>query len=117
MTYRRRSASILPWAARVVPGDRNNVPHCDRNISAPQVISIREAGPRDGLQNEDLVLPAADKIRLIDELSCTGLHEIEAGSFVHPRNVPRWPMHGCFPGYPARTGSRVLGGDGQPPRK
>ena len=55
----------------------------------PHTVSVREVGPRDGLQNEDLVLPTADKIRLIDELSQTGLREIEAASFVHPRFVPQ----------------------------
>ncbi len=50
---------------------------------------IREVGPRDGLQNEDFILPTPDKIRLIDALSATGLPEIEAASFVHPRSVPQ----------------------------
>ena len=57
--------------------------------SMPRHVSIREVGPRDGLQNEDLVLPTAAKIRLIDGLSTTGLREIEAASFVHPRFVPQ----------------------------
>lgn len=55
----------------------------------PRAVSIREVGPRDGLQNEDLILATADKVRLIDELSHTGLREIEAASFVHPRFVPQ----------------------------
>ncbi len=55
----------------------------------PRRVSIREVGPRDGLQNEDLIVATPDKIRLIDELSTTGLREIEAASFVHPRSVPQ----------------------------
>lgn len=55
----------------------------------PHQVAIREVGPRDGLQNEDLVLPTADKVRLINALSETGLREIEAASFVHPRFVPQ----------------------------
>ncbi len=55
----------------------------------PKRIYIREVGPRDGLQNEDLVLPSESKIRLIDALSTTGLQAIEAASFVHPRFVPQ----------------------------
>ncbi len=54
----------------------------------PDQIALREVGPRDGLQNEPPV-PAADKIRLIDALSRTGLSRIEAVSFVHPRAVPQ----------------------------
>ncbi|MEU0553554.1 hydroxymethylglutaryl-CoA lyase [Dactylosporangium sp. NPDC006015] len=51
-------------------------------------ISIREVGPRDGLQNEDPV-PAAAKVRLLDALSATGVGRIEAVSFVHPRAIPQ----------------------------
>ncbi|NUS72836.1 MAG: hydroxymethylglutaryl-CoA lyase [Corynebacteriales bacterium] len=51
-------------------------------------ISIREVGPRDGLQNEN-PLPTAAKIELIDALSETGLQRIEAVSFVHPKAIPQ----------------------------
>ncbi|GAA2368325.1 hydroxymethylglutaryl-CoA lyase [Dactylosporangium salmoneum] len=51
-------------------------------------ISIREVGPRDGLQNEDPV-PADDKVRLLDALSLTGVRRIEAVSFVHPKAIPQ----------------------------
>jgi hydroxymethylglutaryl-CoA lyase len=53
----------------------------------PNAISIREVGPRDGLQNEDPI-PADAKIELIDALSKTGVSRIEAVSFVHPRAIP-----------------------------
>lgn len=51
-------------------------------------VSIREVGPRDGLQNEDPV-PAAAKVRLLDALSATGVGRIEAVSFVHPKAIPQ----------------------------
>ncbi|WP_433212546.1 hydroxymethylglutaryl-CoA lyase [Dactylosporangium sp. CS-047395] len=51
-------------------------------------LSIREVGPRDGLQNEDPV-PADDKVRLLDALSGTGVGRIEAVSFVHPKAIPQ----------------------------
>ena len=54
----------------------------------PAAVSIREVGPRDGLQNEDPV-PTAAKVRLIDRLSSTGLARIEAVSFVHPLAIPQ----------------------------
>jgi hydroxymethylglutaryl-CoA lyase len=50
--------------------------------------SIREVGPRDGLQNEEPV-PTADKVRLLDALSQTGVGRIEAVSFVHPKAIPQ----------------------------
>jgi hydroxymethylglutaryl-CoA lyase len=51
-------------------------------------ISIREVGPRDGLQNEAPV-PAAAKVELIEALSATGVRRIEAVSFVHPKAIPQ----------------------------
>jgi hydroxymethylglutaryl-CoA lyase len=51
-------------------------------------VSIREVGPRDGLQNEDPV-PADAKVRLLDALSGTGVGRIEAVSFVHPKAIPQ----------------------------
>jgi hydroxymethylglutaryl-CoA lyase len=54
----------------------------------PSVISLREVGPRDGLQNEDPV-PTGAKVALIEALSSTGVSRIEAVSFVHPRAIPQ----------------------------
>ena len=53
----------------------------------PSRISVREVGPRDGLQNEDPV-PAAAKIALIDQLATTGVGRIEAVSFVRAEAIP-----------------------------
>ena len=52
------------------------------------MISIREVGPRDGLQNEAPV-PTAAKVQLLDALSATGVRRIEAVSFVHPKAIPQ----------------------------
>ncbi len=52
-------------------------------------VRIYEVGPRDGLQNEKEIVPAAVKIGLIDRLSETGLTHIEATSFVSPKWVPQ----------------------------
>jgi hydroxymethylglutaryl-CoA lyase len=57
-------------------------------VNLPGAVSLREVGPRDGLQNEDPV-PAAAKIELIDALSRTGVRRIEAVSFVHPKAIPQ----------------------------
>src|SRR6266487_2767178 len=54
----------------------------------PSAVSIREVGPRDGLQNEDPV-PTDAKVRLLDALSQTGVRRIEAVSFVHPKAIPQ----------------------------
>ena len=54
----------------------------------PSRISVREVGPRDGLQNEDPV-PASAKIALIDQLATTGVSRIEAVSFVKAEAIPQ----------------------------
>jgi hydroxymethylglutaryl-CoA lyase len=55
----------------------------------PSRVHIREVGPRDGLQNEDVILTTAQKLTLIDALCATGLDQIEVGAFVRPQSVPQ----------------------------
>jgi len=55
----------------------------------PKTVEIVEVGPRDGLQNEKIILSAQDKIDFIDQLSMIGCKRIEAGSFVSPKWVPQ----------------------------
>jgi hydroxymethylglutaryl-CoA lyase len=50
-------------------------------------VSLREVGPRDGLQLE-APLPTSDKLALLRALAAAGLPRIEATSFVSPRAVP-----------------------------
>lgn len=52
-------------------------------------IEIVEVGPRDGLQNESVILSTDQKLRLIDHLVACGVHRIEAVSFAHPARVPQ----------------------------
>lgn len=52
-------------------------------------IRIYEVGPRDGLQNEAVMIPTKDKIALIDCLSQAGFQKIEVSSFVSPKWVPQ----------------------------
>ena len=51
----------------------------------PEAVTIMDVGPRDGLQNEPYVLPAAKKIRLITGLVDAGVKWIQVTSFVHPK--------------------------------
>lgn len=55
----------------------------------PARISLREVGPRDGLQNEDIILSTTQKVQLIDALADTGLQLIEVGAFVRAEQVPQ----------------------------
>lgn len=52
-------------------------------------VEIVEVGPRDGLQNESAIVPAAAKIALIHKLMAAGLKRIEASSFVNPKWIPQ----------------------------
>jgi len=52
-------------------------------------VRIVEVGPRDGLQNEKQVVPAATKVELIERLAACGLRTVEATSFVSPKWIPQ----------------------------
>ena len=54
-----------------------------------EYVEIFEVGPRDGLQNEARLIPAAEKIALVDCLSRAGFRRIEVASFVSPKWVPQ----------------------------
>ena len=56
----------------------------------PKHVEIHEEGPREGFQIEPGPISTEDKIRLIEALADTGLHHIQACSFVNPRIVPGW---------------------------
>ncbi len=60
-----------------------------RALPVTDRVRIYEVGPRDGLQNESVVLPTATKLRYIELLVAAGLREIEATSFVSPRAIPQ----------------------------
>jgi len=55
----------------------------------PKSVKIVEVGPRDGLQNEQNLVPLAAKIALVEQLADAGCTVIETGSFVSPRWVPQ----------------------------
>ena len=55
----------------------------------PTRVKLVDVGPRDGLQNEKQMVPAAVKIELIARLQAAGIRHLEATSFVSPRWVPQ----------------------------
>ncbi|MGG3449863.1 hydroxymethylglutaryl-CoA lyase [Domibacillus aminovorans] len=54
----------------------------------PTSVMIKEVGPRDGLQNEKVFISTEDKIAWINQLSESGLKNIEITSFVNPKWIP-----------------------------
>jgi len=55
----------------------------------PGKVHIMEVGPRDGFQAEKQWIPTETKIQIINALSRTGVPEIQATSFVHPKAIPQ----------------------------
>ncbi|MBC7714744.1 MAG: hydroxymethylglutaryl-CoA lyase [Rhizobacter sp.] len=55
----------------------------------PKKVRIVEVGPRDGLQNEKTIVSMEDKVTFIKMLAASGMHEIEANSFVRVEKIPQ----------------------------
>ena len=55
----------------------------------PSSITLCEVGLRDGLQNENTLLPTQEKVSLLRGLIDAGFKVIEVGSFMHPKAVPQ----------------------------
>jgi len=53
------------------------------------MIQIVEVGPRDGLQNESVVLETDQKVQFIERLVSAGAKRVEIVSFAHPTRVPQ----------------------------
>ena len=56
---------------------------------SPRHIRIVEVGVRDGLQNEEKIVPTDIKLGLMERLADAGLKTIEATSFVSPKWIPQ----------------------------
>ncbi|MEI7710324.1 MAG: hydroxymethylglutaryl-CoA lyase [Rhodospirillales bacterium] len=76
----------------------------------PKHVEIHEEGPREGFQIEPGPISTADKIRLIEALAETGLHHVQACSFVNPRIVPGWAdAEAVVAGFNAKPGIHYTG--------
>lgn len=73
----------------------------------PLAVTVTEVGPRDGLQNEQAHISTADKIAFVDQLSASGLREIEVSAFVSTRRIPQLADAAeVFAGIMKRPGTR-----------
>ena len=54
-----------------------------------RAIQIVEVGPRDGLQNEKVLLEVDQKLEFIHRLETAGARRVETVSFVNPKRVPQ----------------------------
>lgn len=57
-------------------------------MKLPTKIQINEVGPRDGLQNERVILTTDQKLSMIQQLTDAGATYVEVASFVHPKWMP-----------------------------
>jgi hydroxymethylglutaryl-CoA lyase len=73
----------------------------------PARATVVEVGPRDGLQNESAILPAAVKVRFVEMLAAAGLPVVEVTSFVRRDTVPQLADAGeVLPAVHRRPGTR-----------
>ncbi|XP_012504167.1 PREDICTED: 3-hydroxymethyl-3-methylglutaryl-CoA lyase, cytoplasmic isoform X2 [Propithecus coquereli] len=77
------------WIGDAVAGALDPAQESSRLSGLPEYVKIVEVGPRDGLQNEKVIVPTDIKIEFINQLSQTGLSVIEVTSFVSSRWVPQ----------------------------
>ncbi|GAB3197991.1 hydroxymethylglutaryl-CoA lyase [Nocardioides hungaricus] len=67
----------------------SELPTVVRQDGLPDRVTIYEVGPRDGLQNEQALVPTGVKAEFVRRLLAAGLPVVEATSFVHPAWVPQ----------------------------
>ena len=72
--------------------------------------SLIEVGPRDGLQNETVLMSTENKVALISHMLDAGVRRIEVASFVHPKRVPQMAdAEAVIAGLPDRDGVSYIG--------
>uniref|UniRef100_A0A8W4FF76 hydroxymethylglutaryl-CoA lyase n=1 Tax=Sus scrofa TaxID=9823 RepID=A0A8W4FF76_PIG len=81
------------WIGDSVAGALDPAQEPSRLSGLPEYVKIVEVGPRDGLQNEKVIVPTDIKIEFINQLSQTGLSVIEVTSFVSSRWIPQMADH------------------------
>jgi len=82
LQHRPQSLSLSPTSVRMIS-----------STSLPAQVRIVEVGPRDGLQNEKVLVPTSVKLEFISRLASAGLTHVEATSFVSPKWVPQMSDH------------------------
>ncbi|XP_043919589.1 3-hydroxy-3-methylglutaryl-CoA lyase, cytoplasmic-like, partial [Protopterus annectens] len=76
------------WSEQQFQQEQNSV-----TGGLPEYVKIVEVGPRDGLQNEKVIVPTKVKIDFINQLSEAGFPVIEVTSFVSSKWVPQMADH------------------------
>lgn len=70
-------------------------------------VTIVDVSPRDGLQNEQAIVPTTAKVALVDRLGAAGVPVIEVTSFVSPTAIPQLAdAEAVMAGITRRAGTR-----------
>ena len=101
-----------PWPSPVSGGGKRGV---RRRSGMAERVEIFEVGPRDGLQNEARMIPAAEKIALVDCLSGAGFAPDRGGELREPEVGAADGRRGGGAGRHPAGGGRVLRGAGAEP--
>jgi hydroxymethylglutaryl-CoA lyase len=77
---------------------------------AGETVDLVEVCPRDGLQNEPVLVPTDVKLQMIGRMLDAGLRHIEVTSFVNPKRVPQMAdAEALCAALPRRDGTRYAG--------
>jgi hydroxymethylglutaryl-CoA lyase len=75
-----------------------------------RAIEFVEVGPRDGLQNEKVLISTEDKLELVRRSIAAGARRIEVTSFVNPKKVPQMAdAEAVCAGLPSRDDVTYIG--------
>ena len=74
---------------RFRPSFRKSKMRVKEAVQDQQMITVREVGPRDGLQMAKAIMPTAAKLRWIAAMVAAGVREMEVASFVPPAALPQ----------------------------
>lgn len=61
----------------------------ERQAPSGAAVTVTDVALRDGLQDEDRIVPTQQKLALAEKLASAGLSELEVGAFVRPDRVPQ----------------------------
>lgn len=78
-------------------------------MSGPPPILVCDVSPRDGLQNERMILPPERRAELVDQLARAGIRRVEAVSFVNPVRVPQMAGAETVVAHASRSGFECAG--------
>src|SRR3954463_3332428 len=88
-THPPRSSASPPRLADASSDPENRAEETMGSTSEMPRVTVREVGPRDGLQMAKTIMPTKAKLRWITAMVAAGVPEMEVASFVPPAAMPQ----------------------------